>query len=64
MVAALFAVELNKEPFTVDLVQCHVKRTFSCDVNVLTIDIVIDLRYFKHERGIKTDLLVLGKVWN
>jgi len=64
VVASFFTVEFNKKTLTIDLIQGHVERTLSGDVNILAIDIVIDFWDFKHERRVKADLFVFGEVRN
>ncbi len=62
MIASLLFMELNKQPLSIHLEQGHIERTLSRNVNILPINVVIDLRDFEIERGLQTDVFVLGEI--
>lgn len=62
MIATLFFVKFNKEPFAIDLIKGHIKRALSGHKDILSIDTIVNLRYFKHERRIDAYFSVFGEV--
>jgi hypothetical protein len=62
MIATLFFVKLNKEPFTIDLIESHIKRTLSGNKDILSINTLVNLRHFEHERRIDAYLSIFREV--